>query len=103
MEKKNLLRGIHMACAYILIKTLPGHEREVYYKCFYIPEICEAHPLVGEYSLIVKIKTDAYDTLGYVAADKIGKVDNITAAEILPVLEDSSIHQRLETPLQNVL
>jgi DNA-binding Lrp family transcriptional regulator len=92
-----------MATAYILIKTLPGHEREVYYKFFYIPEVCEAHPLVGEYSLILKIRAETYESLGYIAADKIGKIDNITSAEILPVLGTPSKSQRLEAPLKNVL
>ncbi len=92
-----------MTSAYILVKTTPGHEREVYYKFFYVPEVCEAHPLVGEYSLILKIKADTCEGLGHIATDKIGSISNIVSTEVLPVLETDSKTQRLEAPLNNIL
>jgi len=91
-----------MAIAYILIKTITGKERELYYKFFYLPEVCEAHPLLGEYSLILKIKADTQEALGYIATDKIAKVDNIISLLYLPALDSLSPHPRFEEPLKNV-
>ena len=92
-----------MASAYILIKTTPGHEREIYYKFFHVPEVCEAHPLVGQYSLIIKIRADTFERLGYIAADSIGAIGHIVSTEILPVLDTPVKKQRLEEPLKTVL
>ncbi len=92
-----------MASAYILIKTDPGHEREVYYKFFYVPEVCEAHPLVGGYSLIIKIRADTFERLGYIAADAIGTIGHIVSTEILPVLDTPVKKQRLEEPLKTMI
>lgn len=76
-----------MAMAYVLIKTSPGHARDVYYKSNYLEEICEAHPLFGEYDLIFKVKADNSESIGYIVEDKIKKIDNIILAETLPVTD----------------
>jgi len=76
-----------MAMAYILIKTSPGHARDVYYRSNYLDEICEAHPLVGEYDLIFKVKADNSETIGYIIEDKIKKLDDIISTETLPVTD----------------
>jgi hypothetical protein len=80
-------RAQFMAIAYVLIKVNPGHERDVYYTFFHYPEVCEAHPLIGPYSLLIKIRADTFESLGYIVADRLGKVDHISSLEILPVLE----------------
>ena len=93
-----------MATAYILIKTTPGHEREVYYKFFHIPEVCEAHPLVsGGYSLLLKIRADTFERLGYIAADSIRTIGNITSTEILPVMDTPVKKPRFEEPLKTII
>jgi DNA-binding Lrp family transcriptional regulator len=92
-----------MATAYILIKTTPGHERDVYYKFFHVPEVCEAHPLVGGYSLIIKIRAETFEQLGYITADIIGSVENIVSTEILPVLDISVKKPRLEEHLKTII
>ncbi len=92
-----------MAVAYILIKTVAGQERELYYKFYHFPEICEAYPLLGEYSLILKIKADTQEDLGYIATDRIGKAENIVSMLYLPALDSFSAHKRLEEPLKTVV
>jgi len=92
-----------MAIAYILIKTVAGQERDLYYKFYYFPEVCEAYPLLGEYSLILKIKADTQEDLGYIATDKIGTLENIVSMLYLPALDSFAPHQRLEEPLKNVV
>ncbi len=76
-----------MAMAYILVKTSPGHARDVYYQSNYLDEICEAHPLFGEYDLIFKIKADNSETISYIIEDKIKKLGNIISTETFPVID----------------
>ena len=76
-----------MATAYVLVKTSPGHAREVHYKSYYLPEICESHPLVGGYDLIFKVKAEDSEKLGYFIEDKIKKLENVIYMETLPVTQ----------------
>jgi DNA-binding Lrp family transcriptional regulator len=72
-----------MAIAYILIRTSPGHERDVFYSLRNIPGICEAHPVIGRYNIIAKVKTDEFERLGYVVVDKINHLEHINCTETL--------------------
>ena len=76
-----------MEIAYVLIRTSPGHERDVYYKLRSLKGInggvSEVHPVVGEYNLIVKIKAENYEKLGYIVVDKINRLEGISRTEML--------------------
>jgi DNA-binding Lrp family transcriptional regulator len=72
-----------MAIAYILIRTSPGHERDVFYSLRNVPGLCEAHPLVGRYNIIVKIKAENFEKLGYLILDKINHLKYINCTETL--------------------
>jgi DNA-binding Lrp family transcriptional regulator len=72
-----------LAIAYLLIRTSPGHERDVFYSLRNIPGICEAHPVIGRYNIIAKIKADEFEKLGYVVVDKINHLEHIDSTETL--------------------
>jgi DNA-binding Lrp family transcriptional regulator len=72
-----------MAIAYVLIKTSPGYERDVFYKLRNVTGICEAHPVIGRYNIIAKIKAEDYENLGYVVVDKINHLEHISSTEVL--------------------
>ena len=66
-----------LAIAYLLIRTFPGHERDVFYSLRNIPGICEAHPVIGRYNIVAKIKADDFEDLGYVIVDKVNHLEHI--------------------------
>jgi DNA-binding Lrp family transcriptional regulator len=92
-----------MVIAYILIKTLTGHEQEVSDKLAYIPEVYEVNTLNGEYSIITKIVAENYEKLGKITMDNIRKIDNIVTLEILPVIDTTNMIEVIEGPIKNVL
>ncbi len=72
-----------MAIAYVLIKTSPGHKRDVFYKLRNVKGISEAHPVIGRYNIIAKIKAEDYEKLGYVVVDKINHLEHISSTEVV--------------------
>ena len=76
-----------MRMAYVLVKTSPGHERDVYHRLRDLKGInggvMEVHPVVGEFNLIVKIKAEKVETLGYIVVDKINHLKGIEHTEVL--------------------
>lgn len=76
-----------MKMAYVLVKTSPGHERDVYHSLRDLKGInggvMEVHPVVGEFNLIVKIKAEKVETLGYIVVDKINHLKGIEHTEVL--------------------
>jgi DNA-binding Lrp family transcriptional regulator len=76
-----------MEMAYVLVKTSPGHERDVYHRLRHLKGInggvVEVHPVVGGFSLVVKIKAEKVETLGYIVVDKINHLKDITQTEVL--------------------
>jgi DNA-binding Lrp family transcriptional regulator len=76
-----------MEMAYVLVRTLPGHERNVYHRlrCLKGPNggVIEVHPVVGGYDLVVKIKAESFETLGYIVVDKINQLEDIVHTEVL--------------------
>ena len=73
-----------MTANFILIKTKPGKECEVYDVLNEVPEIIELNQLFGEYDLIVKIETDDIEQIGRIVVDKIRHVDGIIDTKTLP-------------------
>jgi DNA-binding Lrp family transcriptional regulator len=72
-----------MTIGYVLIKTKPGHERDVYYDLYEMKGIKEVQPLVGRYDLIVKIEAKDHDDLGYVLLNQINHIKHIHDTEML--------------------
>jgi len=76
-----------METAYVLVKTSPGHERDVYHRLRGLKGtnggVMEVHPVVGEFNLVVKIKAAKVETLGYIVVDKINHLGDIVQTEVL--------------------
>jgi DNA-binding Lrp family transcriptional regulator len=75
-----------MVLGFVLISTAPQKEREVYNEVTKIKEVIEAHPLFGEFDIIVKVEAADYNRLGEVIVDKIrgvkGVIDTRTLTSI---------------------
>ncbi|WP_455392176.1 Lrp/AsnC ligand binding domain-containing protein [[Eubacterium] cellulosolvens] len=78
-----------MAIAFVLIRTLPGHEREVYYNLYNLKGngISEVHPVIGNYNLVAKINAEYSEELGYIVLNKINRIENINSTEMLTTVE----------------
>ena len=78
-----------MAIAFVLIRTLPGFERKVYYKLYELMGngIFEVHPVIGNYNLIAKIKAEDSEKLGYIVLNKINHIENINSTEMLTTIQ----------------
>lgn len=76
-----------MEMAYVLVRTSPGHERDVYYRLRCLKGmnggVIEVHPVIGEYNLVVKIKAEKVETLGYIVVDKINQLEDVANTEVL--------------------
>lgn len=79
-----------MAIAFVLIRTAPGHEREVYYRLHRLHKvtgISEVHPVIGHYNLIVKIKADTCEELGYIVVNEINSIKEISYTDTLTAMQ----------------
>ena len=52
------LAALRSQRAFILVKTDPGHEREVSDKLFKLEEVKEVHIITGEWDILAVIETD---------------------------------------------
>ena len=73
-----------MAVGFILIKTEPSKERQVYEALGGVKEIVELHPLFGEYDLIAKVETGDFYDLGQVGVRKIRTVEGVLDTQTHP-------------------
>lgn len=74
------------AKAFVLIRTTPGHENEVYYSLAKRGEFAELHPVTGEYSMVAKVVCDDLERVGYIVRDAIGKTEHVDRYETLIVV-----------------
>jgi DNA-binding Lrp family transcriptional regulator len=75
-----------MVVALVLIKTVTGHEREVMKGIEKIPEVTEAHLLLGVYDISAKIKVESNSDLAKVVSEKIRSLPGILDTKTLPVV-----------------
>ena len=72
-----------MAANYILIKTEPGKECEVYDELKEVPEVIDFHHLFGEYDLIAKFEANNVENVRLVIVDKIRHINGIIDTKTL--------------------
>ena len=72
-----------MATAYVLIKTIPGHERDVYYSLARRRRFTELHPVTGQYNLVAKVTSDSLDSIGHNALEEITNTENVSSYKTL--------------------
>ena len=73
-----------MAIGFILIKTEPSKEQQVYEALGAVEDIVELHPLFGEYDLIAKVETGDFYDLGQVVVRKIRTVEEVIDTQTHP-------------------
>ena len=72
-----------MAANYILIKTEPGKECEVYDELKEVPEVIDFHHLFGEYDLIAKFEANNVENVRLIIVDKIRHINGIIDTKTL--------------------
>lgn len=72
-----------MAIGFVLIRTAPAREHEVYGQLLKVREIVELHPLFGEYDFIAKISADDYNRLGQIVVESIRSVLGVVETKTL--------------------
>jgi len=72
-----------MPIGFVLIKTAPALEHEVYMKLLKVKEIIELQPLFGEYDLISKIESETFEKLGEIVINKIRSVKGVIDTKTL--------------------
>ena len=72
-----------MATAYVLIKTIPGHERDVYYSLARRRRFSELHPVTGQYNLVAKVTSDSMERIGHIVLEEINNTENVSSYETL--------------------
>ena len=72
-----------MAIGFVLIRTAPGKERDVYERLMKIKSIVEMHPLFGEYDIIAKISGEDFQQLGEIIVDTIRTIPGVLETKTL--------------------
>jgi len=80
-----------MVVALVLIKTDSRRERVVLEDLKKIPEVVEAHLLLGVYDLSAKIKVERQEDLSKIVADKIRRIPGISETRTLPAMAYGSV------------
>ncbi len=71
------------ALGFVLIRTLPTKERDVYKALNAMPEIKDKQALFGEYDMIIKVETADQSELGTFVVNKIRTIDGILDTKTL--------------------
>jgi len=70
--------GVNMTSAYIMIKSSPGSEGDIYAKITKINGVRTAHTITGPYDLIAFVEAGSLDLLGKTVISKIQNLKGIT-------------------------
>ena len=73
--------------AFIGININEGSADEVIASLSQLDEILELHEIYGQFDLLLKIRAKSLEEMREIVANKIGKVPQITEAELMTVLK----------------
>lgn len=76
-----------MAIGFVLIKTSPAAERDVYNIVKDMDMVMEVHSLFGEYDLILKLQAEDFNTLGQRVVDDIRSIEGVEDTKTLTGIE----------------
>ncbi len=76
-----------MAIGFVLLKTSPAAERDVYEIVKDMDEVVEVHSLFGEYDLIIKLKAGDFNSLGKIVVEDIRSIDGVEDTKTLTGIE----------------
>ncbi len=72
-----------MAIGFVLIRTAPGKEREVFEHLLEVKSIIELHPLFGEYDIIAKVNAEDFQVLGEAIVDTVRTIPGVIETRTL--------------------
>ena len=72
-----------MDTAFVLFKTEPSREREVYLALSELDEIVETHALYGEYDLLARVQCRDPKHLTALLIDKLRSIDGVLESQTL--------------------
>jgi DNA-binding Lrp family transcriptional regulator len=72
-----------MAIGFVLIRTSPGKEREVFERLLEVRSIIELHPLFGEYDIIAKVNAEDFQVLGEAIVDTVRTIPGVIETRTL--------------------
>ena len=67
-----------MTAAYIMIKSSPGAENDIFARVKKIGQVKTVHTITGPYDLIVYVEAEGLDSLGKTVVSKIQNLKGIT-------------------------
>jgi len=76
-----------LAIGFVLIKTSPAAERDVYNIVKDMDMVMEVHSLFGEYDLILKLQAEDFNTLGQRVVDDIRSIEGVEDTKTLTGIE----------------
>lgn len=80
-------QGVNLAIGFVLLKTSPAAERDVYELVKDLEEVVEVHSLFGEYDLILKLQAEDFNSLGKIVVDEIRSIDGVEDTKTLTGIE----------------
>lgn len=72
-----------MVVGFVLIRTAPTRERDVYQSLLDVPGLVELHPLFGDHDLLAKVEAPSYDELGAIVVNGIRNVHGVVDTQTL--------------------
>ncbi len=81
------MSGGNLAIGFVLIKTSPAAERDVYNIVKDMDMVMEVHSLFGEYDLILKLQAEDFNTLGQRVVDDIRSIEGVEDTKTLTGIE----------------
>ena len=79
--------GDIMPEAFVLFKTMPSRERDVYVTLSNHGSVVEVHALYGEYDLIVRITSDDANNLSKMLMSDFRQIDGVKNTQTLIAVE----------------
>jgi len=76
-----------MAKAYVLLKVIPGYERNIVQALKDISEIEEIDELYGEWDMIAKVSVEKLEDLDALLSEKMRKIGGVTLTSTMIVAE----------------
>jgi len=74
--------------AFILFKTEPSRERDVYLTLSDHPDVVEVHALYGEFDLLVRISSDDSKHLASLVMRKFRQIDGVKETQTMIAVEE---------------
>ncbi len=76
-----------MPAAFVLFKTEPTHEREVYLTLADHEGVAEVHALYGEFDLLVRITSPTSKELSHLLMDSFRRIEGVKETQTLIAVE----------------